>query len=86
MGKQPGKSTSAPADKAALLNRIGARYVTAERQPNDIDVYEAAACWGITPKAAEWRLTAEVNAGRGQWLYVRSTANRILKVYREHQA
>ena len=69
--------------KSEKLKALGARYATEPRQPDDIDVYEAAEEWKISPKAAEWRLNREVTEGRMFSVMVRSARNRQMRVWRE---
>lgn len=69
--------------KLERLKQLDQQYATEKRLPDDIDIYEAAAEWGITPKAAELRLNKEVAAGRMMVVYVRSEKNRTLRVWRD---
>lgn len=70
-------------EKTERLKALGAKYATEPRKPEDIDVYEAAEEWGISPKAAEWRLNKEVTEGRMFSVMVRSARNRQMRVWRE---
>ncbi len=70
-------------EKTERLKSLGAKYATESRQPDDIDVYEAAEEWGISPKAAEWRLNKEVTEGRMFSVLVRSAHNRQMRVWRD---
>ncbi len=69
--------------KSARLQSIAAKYIVEPRQPADIDAYEAAREWGVTPKAAEIRLNKEVAAKTMISLLVRSDHNRVLRVWRD---
>lgn len=69
--------------KNARLQSIGAKYNVEPRKPADIDAYEAARAWGITPKAAEIRLNKEVRAKTMISLLVRNDNNRVLRVWRD---
>lgn len=70
-------------NKYEMLRSLGANYVIEPRRPDDIDMYEAAEEWGISPKAAEWRLNKEVAEGRMVSVIVRSALNRQIRVWRE---
>lgn len=69
--------------KSDRLRSIAAKYNIEPRKPEDIDSYEAAREWGITPKAAEIRLNKEVRAKSMISLLVRSDNNRVLRVWRD---
>lgn len=58
-------------------------HALARRQDDDIDMYEAAAEWGLKPHAAEKLLNKEVDAGVMRTLLVRGFNGRIIRVWRD---
>jgi len=84
--RKPTEQPSVPSTKKARLQSIGQKYHVEPRLPDDIDSYEAANEWNITPKAAEIRLNKEVAAKTMISLLVRSDNNRVLRVWRDVHA
>ena len=69
--------------KRQSLRRVAETHAPARRQDDDIDMYEAAAEWGLKPHAAEKLLNREVDAGVMRTLLVRGFNGRVIRVWRD---